>query len=397
MINFRFLICMTLLLCVKPAFSQIPTVYMIDGAHLSAQKLSYRKGKAEIVKEVAVVIAKADALLNDKPQSVMEKAFTPPSGSKHDYMSMAPYFWPDPSKPDGLPYIRKDGEHNPEIKKISDHDFLSELCNKCKYLSLAWYFTGDEKYAAKARQLISVWFLEPDTKMNPNLNYAQSIRGVNDGRGIGIIETRGLADLADWMGLLEGSKAFTDADLARMKAWYKEYLNWMITSKNGNDEHNAKNNHGTHYDTQIVSFALFTGNNDLAKKTLEEDKKRISVQIQPDGQQPLELERTNAYGYSTMNLNGWFNLAILADNTGGVDLWNYVTPDGRTLRKALDYLLPYALDDKKRDHQQIGPYNKMECYRLLVLAGEKYNNTAYTKRAIAMTKNDEAYITDLLY
>jgi hypothetical protein len=292
--------------------------------------------------------------------------------------------------------MRKDGERNPEIKKIVDHALLSDLEHKCRYLSLAYYFTGDEKYAAKANELLKVWFLDPETRMNPNLNYAQAIMGVNDGRGIGIIETRALCNLADWMGLLAGAKSFPQQNLVGIKDWYKQYLNWMQTSKNGKDEHNSKNNHGTHYDVQLITYALFTDNKELAKQVLNDSKKRIALQIEPDGQQKLELARTNAYGYSTMNLGGWVNMATLGDKTG-VDLWNYTTTDGRSIRKALDWLLPYSMGDKPFDHQQISPYDKGEMYQPLVLAGLKYQDQTYLKKAMELPKNDEFYIRALLY
>jgi len=378
------------------AYAQLPTVYLLNPQHIAQQKAKYKNGDPTIIKEVAIVIDRANKALSEQPHSVMEKTKTPPSGSKHDYMSLAPYFWPDPTKPDGKPYIRKDGQHNPETKTISDHEYLGELDQRCKYLSLAYYFTGDEKYAAKMKELLTVWFLNPDTKMNPSLTYAQAVLGVNDGRGIGIIESRSLAWVADWMGLLAGSKSFTTADLNSIKEWYKQYLVWLRTSKNGNDEHNAKNNHGIHYDTQTIDYALFTGDMPLAKQLLTATFKRVPVQIEPDGQEPLELARTNAYGYSTFNIMAWFNVALLGDRAG-VDIWDYATPDGRSIHKALDYIIPYALDDKPKEHQQISPYNKEEMYLLLVLAGQKYKDPKYTKRAEAFPKSDAVMITDLLY
>jgi hypothetical protein len=391
-----FLLSLVTIAFLQITYAQLPNVFLISPQHIAAQKAKYKQGDATVVKEVGIVIDRANKVLDEKPHSVVEKALTPPSGSKHDYMSLAPYFWPDPSKPDGKPYIRKDGQHNPETKTISDHEYLSELDERCKYLSLAYYFTGDEKYAAKMKELLAVWFLNPDTKMNPSLTYAQAVLGVNDGRGIGIIESRALAWVADWMGLLAGSKSFTTADLNNIKDWYKQYLVWLRTSKNGNDEHNAKNNHGIHYDTQTIDYALFTGDMALAKELVAASLKRVPVQIEPDGQEPLELERTNAYGYSTFNITAWYNVSLLADRAG-VDIWNYSTPDGRSIHKALDYLIPYTLDDKPKEHQQIGPYNKQEMYLLLVLAGQKYKDPSYTKRADAFPKNDSVLMTDLLY
>jgi len=153
--------------------------------------------------------------------------------------------------------------------------------------------------------------------------------------------------------LLKGSKALTEADERGVKDWFGQFLQWMLDSKNGKEEAAAKNNHGTHYDIQIVSYALFVGRQGLAKQTLEQAKqKRIGAQIEPDGRQPLELARTKAWSYSNMNLDGLTRLATLGERVG-VDLWNFQTRDGRSIRKALDFLTPIALGEKKWDYQEI--------------------------------------------
>jgi len=393
----KLLFVITAILFSQLSFAQTPRVFLINADEIKAKKEAYRKNDQEVKSMAALVISKADGFLTAEPKSVMDKSSAPTSGSKHDYMSQAPYFWPDPAQPDGMPYIKKDGERNPEIRKITDAVFLHDMTDKCKFLSLAYYFTGQEKYAVKAAELMNVWFIAPATKMNPNLNYGQAIPGINDGRGIGIIESRSLVELADWIGLLEESKALSDQETAGLKEWYKQYLTWMLNSKNGKDEHKSKNNHGTIYDTQIASFALFTGNKELAKKILASSLQRIPVQITPEGKQPLELARTKAYSYSTMNLNdGWFKLALLGKHAG-VDIWNYQTTDGRSIRKALDWLIPYGLGEKEKNLKQIIPYETSELYKLLILAGTEYKNAAYLKQAASIKKDKDTQLTDLLY
>ncbi len=386
---------LVLMLLAGHLLAQLPEVYLLDPQHLLANKKAYQQGDSTVVKQVASLVKHADGYLDDAATSVMDKNFTPPSGTKHDYMSMGPYWWPDPSKPDGLPYIRKDGQVNPEVKKISDHDFLAELERKCRGLAMAYYFTGKETYAAKAKVLINTWFIDEATRMNPNLNYGQAIPGITQGRGIGIIETRWLANIADWVGLLQGSASYTKTDREQLKTWYKEYLAWLQTSKNGLEEKAAKNNHGTFYDYQLVGMALFTGQNELAKKTLLESRERFKVQIEKDGKQELELERTNAYTYSAMNLGGWFGIAMLGEKVG-VDFWNYDT-DGRNLRKALDWLLPQAFEEQPRTYQQISGFNKNDLYYVLILAAEKYKDPNYAAKAKMLGASNRNYILDLLH
>jgi hypothetical protein len=237
-----------------------------------------------------------------KPVSVMDKTISPPSGNKHDYMSQAPYFWYDSSKPNGLPYMRRDGQRNPEIYKITDRTYLGNLDNATRTLALAYYITGDEKYAAKASTLLQHWFLDEDSKMNPHLEYGQGIPGINTGRGIGIIETVSLTGIVDAIGLLPESKSWTLNDQKGLQDWFAKYLDWLLNSKYGKDEAAAKNNHGTWYNVQVVDFALFTGDNQKAKELAEDAKKRIDNQIAGDGKMQLELDRTNGLGYSSMNL-----------------------------------------------------------------------------------------------
>jgi hypothetical protein len=183
--------------------------------------------------------------------------------------------------------------------------------------------------------------------MNPHFNYAQAVLGVNSGRGTGMIESRNLTGAADAAGLLEGSKHWTQSDAEGLKAWMRAFVNWAQTSKNGQDEHNAKNNHGSFYDMQIAHLALYTGQTNLAKTIVESARqRRIAVQIQPGGSQPLELARADSFGYSRFNVQALFGLATLGEYVG-VDLWHYQTAEGGSLRKALDFLMPYAEDTSK--------------------------------------------------
>ncbi len=333
-----------------------------------------------------------------KPVSVLDKSVTPPSGDKHDYMSMGPYWWPNPDTKDGLPYIRKDGERNPEIYKITDHAYEGKMTNAAHTLSLAYFITKDSKYSIKASQLLRVWFIDDSTKMNPNLNFAQGIPGICTGRGIGIIELSSIYNIIDAVGILETSNDWSPKDHEQTHEWFENYLDWLTTSKYGNDESDWKNNHGSWYDVQVASISLFLGKNDLAKQIVNRAKtKRIGLQIQSDGKQPLELERTKSWSYSVFNLNALFHLAFLGDQAR-LDLWHYESTNGGSIRKALDYILPFALEMDKWKYKQIQKIDINSIYPLLLLAEIKFDKKIYSSWIKKIFDGDEKkQLTNLLY
>jgi len=330
--------------------SALPTLCCAERPYFGAEPGALEKAKQAIAAGDPVLVGALKKLKQDAekallvaPAAVTEKKKLPPSGDAHDYMSLAPYFWPDPAKPKGLPYLRKDGEVNPESRELAANDTLRlrALGTTVETLALAYFFTGEEKYAAQAAQHLRGWFLAPATRMNPNLKFAQAVLGVNDGRGTGIIEARGLADAADAAILLLGSQAWTKDDQTAVERWGEQYYEWLLRSKNGQDERAAKNNHGTWYDVQAVHWALVLNRTEEAKGILAQaGMTRIDVQIEPDGRQPLELSRTASFSYSCFNLRALSDLALLGRHAG-VDLWAYRSKDGRSLRVALDYLAPY--------------------------------------------------------
>ncbi len=364
----------------------VPRVFVLDAKILQERRKAVLDPKtaAHYARPIKRLTSDADKAMKVEIAPVTSKTATPPSGDKHDYMSQAPYFWKNPDTKTGFPYIRRDGERNPEILQYPDHTLMDDMVKTVETLSIAYYFTGKEEYAARAATILRMWFLDAKTKMNPNLEYAQAIPGLNTGRGIGIIETHGLIRVVDAIGLLAGSKTWTKDDQSGLETWFSKYMTWLTESKNGRDEAAAKNNHGTIYDVQVASFALFAGKPDIAKKLIESAKaNRIAKQIEPDGKQPLELERTKAWSYSTMNLGGFVELAQLGD-TVGIDLWNYQTSDGRSIRKAFDWLYPFADGKKKWEYQQIEPLLGERLYDQMRKAKDKYRDDKF-KAALSAT------------
>jgi hypothetical protein len=192
--------------------------------------------------------------------------------------------------------------------------------------------------------------------MNPNLNYGQAVKGVTDGRGAGMIDTRHFVKLIDGIGLIQDCKAWTKEDQQGMKQWFTDFLHWMQTSKNGIDEMNAQNNHGAWYDAQRLSMALFTGNSELAKSIVNNALGRLDKQMDDKGSLPKEMERTISLHYTVFAFEAFFNIAQMAENTG-IDFWNNVTPSGKSLRKGFE-AWPHIMQEKMWEGQQIKELNR---------------------------------------
>ena len=366
-----------------------PRTIVLDGTVLEKRRIEFASRKDDGTREFAELIKTADKLVKaGKTFSVTKKTQTPPSGSKNDYMSLGPYWWPDPTKPNGLPYVRRDGERNPEIKNISDDTEFNNMLDDSETLALAYFFTKDEKYARHGATILRTWFLDPKSRMNPNLNFGQGIPGITPGRGIGMIETRAMYRAIDSAILLQRSQAWPASDQAALKSWFREFLKWSIESPLGKDEADERNNHGTYYDVQVIASALFTDQTELAKKQLDVTKARIASQIEPDGSQTHELARTLSWGYTNMNAFGFATIARLGE-TAGVDLWNYQTKDGRGIRKAIEWIAPFASGGKEWKHKQISPRKFDRTIPLMEIAAVRYKNPSYSAIAKQLRKPED--------
>ncbi len=385
---------------------------------LDAKQLAYAKAHlkdAAYSQAFRNLVSLADDDLLLKPPTVMTKEYIPASGSKHDYVSLARYAWPDETQPNGLPYVMRDGVSNPELKKF-DRNKLSAMANAVYRLSLAYYFSGEEKYAQKATELIRVWFIDKKTKVNPNLRFAQHVPGKADGRCYGVIDAYSYVKMLDGVQLLEKSKSFTQKDSKLLKAWFSQLLKWLLTHPQAIEESYQKNNHATAYDVQVAAYALYTGNKKVFSDIVDNfPKRRIATQIMPDGKQPYELRRTLAFGYSQFNLKHIIDLMLMIKHQG-VDFRQYCVSGEHSFFKAMDFLAPYMgksvsdwpyqqisgwedkqqemakdfyrtylLDESRKDYLQIYRNVKMRDWRdLFVLTYEKP-----TKLDNAMANADE--------
>ncbi|PIS44667.1 MAG: hypothetical protein COT22_09325 [Ignavibacteria bacterium CG08_land_8_20_14_0_20_37_9] len=372
-------------------------VYSIDQKILLANKEKILFGDKYLSRSYKSLYSAAEKALKQGPFSVTQKQADPPSGDKHDYMSLAPYWWPDKTKSDGLPYVRRDGVVNPEVKNYPDKEAIVALTKSVYALSLTYFITSEERFAKHAVTLLQVWFVDGSTRMNPNFKYAQAIPGKTGGRGTGLIEARHFSEIIDAIGMIKNSALWNQEIEGKIKEWFSQYLTWLIESKEGQHEAAAKNNHGSWFDVQATAIALFVGNIDFAKNIVETAKtKRIEYQIDPEGKQAEELVRTKSLGYSTFNLEALFTLATMGDYLG-VDLWNYESIDGRSLKKALDFLLPYYVKEKVWTYEQIAELDDQRIYTLLLKASQHFSSKNYLEYAKKFSDESRSKVTNIIY
>jgi hypothetical protein len=303
--------------------------------------------------ELPALARAARSALEAPVRTVVDRSHPSPSRDPHDYVSYARYYWPNPAKPDGLPYVQHDGRHNHEQVAKGDHERLGTFCSTVEKLAAAWTVKHDETAARRAGEWLRAWFISPATRMNPHMDYAQVRLGHDNNHGSpsGVLDSRGLAQVIDALILLQDSPALTPEEHQAVRAWFSTYLRWLETAKTAKAEHAAKNNHGSWFLAQAIPIARYVGRDDLARQLCEESKVRIGNQIRPDGSQPEEIRRVDGLGYSVYNLEALTRVARVAAGLG-IDLWNHVAPNGASLRRALDFLRPYNAAPEKWPHSQ---------------------------------------------
>lgn len=346
-----------------------PLVYA-NAQSLYVAKSAYNAKAAPATNLVANLLNRADRMLTQPIQTVTDKSQTPPSGDKHDYYSLADYWWPNPHTSNGLPYVRRDGHTNPETTTVSDKQNFNTMLSVTRNLALAYYYSGQDTYAQKAAAEIRAWFVSPATSMNPNLNYAQLIKGVNND-GTGLIDLRYLPQVLDDATLIAGSPALSSSDRATVQTWMTQYLNWLQTSAPGVKQATEPNNHGSWYDAQIIAISLYLNQLDISNQYATRVTKLIDSQINADGSQPLELARSRSWDYSALNLEALLTAATAAQYTS-VKVLDFTAGDGASLPRALTYLTPY-ISGKKWTGQQVTDFTGGRIATPLTMAQALYS------------------------
>ncbi len=354
-------------------------VLLLDAHALQDARAAALAHTADLAPAIRELRREADGAAAATPVTVTDKSDPPPSGDPHDYLSLSIYWWPDPAKADGLPYLPKDGQVNPEASDLRRYDAakIVRMVASAEALALTAYLTGERPYAEAAARWLRVWFLDEKTRMTPSMRFAQIIPGRTEPRGTGIIESRQLMRVVDAALLLRGTAAWPASDDAALRAWFGELTDWLVTSAQGQMEGRAANNHGCWYDAQLADFALFAGRRQVAKDTLAHvGSRRVATQIAADGRQPAELARTRSFHYSAFNL---LALSILGDlgQAAGVDVWQ---GSATGLRAAIDLLVPYADGTTPWPYPALGRTDRVaELAPILVRAACAYPDAGYDR------------------
>ncbi|WP_372753999.1 alginate lyase family protein [Mariniflexile sp.] len=338
--KFTYLLALFILLNLK-GFSN--SFIQLDSLALAKVKQKLHDGTASERTQSAYkdLISRANKLLTIQNPTVMDKNILPPTNDKHDYLSISRYWWPDPKSTTGLPWIRKDGETNPDTQTDAvDRKRMATMTSGVKNLCLAYYFSNDERYAQKAASMLKTWFLEEATLMNPHLKFAQSVPGYSKGRSSGILDGKSISDvIPDALLILSKSSHWTKNDNLKINNWLNDYLTWLTESELGIKENNQDNNHASWYKFQIANLSFHLNNRTLTKKIITSTQESLEKQLDFEGKQIHELERTRSFFYSCYNLEALTGIAIVGDKID-MDLWNYESENNKSLTLALEFLIP---------------------------------------------------------
>ena len=287
----------------------------------------------------------ADQMIHEKPVTVTATSSKLSAGGRHDFFSQADYFWPDPADPKA-PFIQKDGQSYPGL--FSEHRrAMIRMSDITATLTSAWMLTGKKKYALAALKHLNAWFVDTTTRMNPNMLYAQAVWGKYTGRNYGLIDAYHLVEVAQSAKIMIEGKAIPDANALKIKEWFTQFLSWMMTHPYGVEEMNTKNNHSTCWVATAASMASLVGDKTVLQMCTDRFKNiLLPSQMAEDGSFPLELKRTKPFGYSLFNIDAFCNVARIL-STPNDNLWEFTTPDGKSLKKGMKYIYPFIADKTK--------------------------------------------------
>lgn len=303
-----------------------------------------QKNDKEYVEDVLKrgILERATLNIQEEPVTITSFIAERSAGDVHDFYSEGDYWWPDSLNLDG-PYIRRDGETNPDNFVAHRHAMI-RFSSIVGNLTSAYLLTKDKKYVEVVMKHVRAWFINEETLMRPSLQYAQAIKGIATGRGIGIIDTVHLMEVAQSLLQLEKAGVLSEEDINGSKKWFSDYLKWMSTHPYGIDEMNAKNNHGTCWVMQAAVFARYVDNKDMIRFCSDRYKEvLLPNQMAEDGSFPRETARTKPYGYSLFNLDAMATICQTLSTTTD-NLWIFSVDNTKNMLKGIDFIFPYVVD-----------------------------------------------------
>lgn len=366
------------LCCGKP---DVHSSELLRSEEVERLREAYLRGDNEVIRYIDWQEKEAEKYVTMSPLSVTAKKNPPPSKDLRDYMTLSPYWWPDSTKTDGLPYIRRDGERNPEVYVYPERENAGRMSNSTYRLGMLYAITGKEVYAKACSVQLKTWFTDPKLGMNPNMVYAQFVPGMKTLRGAGLIDARHFI-LALWAAKwIEGSDSWTASDRRELENWVEAFCYWMENSMQGRMEARAVNNHGLWYEAIHLTMLAYLNRADRIREVVEQRLlPKIGEQLADDGSLPRELERTLSLHYSTFALEALVQVNRVTEAIG-INVWSTPAPNGKTASQAIEYLYSYYLSPESWTFKQIKAFDRSRAAILLYEAGEALGNLKYVNTA----------------
>lgn len=372
--------------------------FIIDLENLELARTLWKQGDPGQKKSVRTLRMRAMEALKAGPFSITGKKHLPPGNDPHDFLSYGAYYWPNPDTEDGRPWIMKDCYINPE--SAVDWPAIKAMALETETLALAYFFTGQERFATHAALLLRVFFIDKKTRMNPHMNYSKIIPGKREGgysvAGFGYVSRK----IYDAAGILESSKSWTSADKKAFQDWTRDFIHWTETSPYGREERASRNNHSTFFTMTAMLQSLYIGDKARARAIFQYYiKKQFPRQFAPDGTQPFEMKRPNNFDYHRTNLMIAFDIAQLARHIGHNDVWHYKSAKSGSLRNAIDFLVPYLSREKEWKRFPKKPFKVTDQNRwgLLRRAAVVLGDPALAKAADSLNNKTDWHFISLKY
>jgi hypothetical protein len=387
--------CVALVLVVSFAQADIPMTLVSEDEAEPIHSAIIRK-EAWTQDPVRRLRAEAERRMKEGPWSVTSDRPKGVDLDAHEYYTEAPYYWVNPDNPGG-PYLRKDGQRNP-ARVIANQTSLDAMSDAVFTLGVAAFLLDNAAYGKRAALVIHTWFLNPKTRMNPDLDFAQSVPGVNNGRGAGMVDGKSLVRAIQGMEFLEQSNSWDAKDQAAVRRWFEDYLHWLLTSKNAADEKESGSSHASWWAAQVAAVSTFVDDSKAQQMAFGFYRGRLLPrQILSNGSAPKEEIRPRSLRASIYNLEAYAVICRIAQVHGSATLWNVRGRGGTTISTAIDYLSPYLQDPKKWSKEQAGdiPFDSLA---FLALAGMGLGKPDYIETYRKLEHPDSAWISlvDLL-